>query len=144
LFFGRVLPFDGDKLKLTMDDILLMNALEKISGVSAKDCITSENLVSFLVKEGDVGKAIGKGASNVKMLEQRLNKRVEIIGWQEKPEDTASKALELNFSAVKANEGKLVLSMDPLSRRAAMKNSARTKRVKEFIKRNYGLEVILV
>ena len=130
-------------MKLTMDDILLMNALEKVTGVSAKDCLVEGQLVTFLVPHGLVGKAIGKQAVNVKMLEQRLNKRIEIVGYFEKPEEIFSNSLEVNFTSAKTNNGRIVISLDQAGKAKAFKNNSRIKRLKELITRNFGLELII-
>lgn len=130
-------------MKLTMEDILLMNALEKVSGVSPKDCIAGESMVSFLVKEGDMGKAIGKAAGNIKALEGKIKKRVEIVAYRENPEDLVALALEVKVASSNKKNGRLFLSMDGTEKRKALSNISRLKRVREFVKRNYGLDLII-
>ncbi|MFA6399257.1 MAG: KH domain-containing protein [archaeon] len=126
-----------------MDDILLMNALEKVTGVAAKDCLIEGQLVSYFVPEKEMGKAIGKAAINIKTLEQKLNKRVEIVAYCEKAEDVFAKALEVNYTGSKVNGGRLIVSIDGASKSKAFKNNARIKRVKELIKRNFGLDLVI-
>ncbi len=121
-----------------------MNALSQISKVSAKDCIIEGNLITFLIKEEDVGKAIGKKATNVKALQEKLNKRVEIIGYQTEPEKIVSKALGIDVSSSKINGDKLVLSMDSINKRKAMASGAKLKRIKKLIKRNFEKELMLI
>jgi N utilization substance protein A len=130
-------------MKLSMDEIRLMNALENISGANAKDCIVTENMISFLVNEREVGKAIGKKASNVKMLEEKLKKRIEIIGFQENPEEMVKKALEIDFAGAKKSPEKMVVRLDSINRRKLMKKNAKLRRVKEFVKRNYGFDLVI-
>ena len=130
-------------MKLTMEDILLMNALEKVSGVSPKDCMAGETMVSFLVKESDMGKAIGKGASNIKTLEGSIKKRVEIIAYRENPEELAALALEVKIASFNKKNGKLFLNLDGTEKRKALSNISRLRRVREFVKRNYDLDLII-
>jgi len=130
-------------MKLTMEDISLMNALERVTGVSAKDCIAQENVVSFLVNSRDVGKAIGKGAVNVKLLEDKLKKKIEIVGYKENPEDVVCDALEVKIKGASKKEGRLFISLDGTEKRKALSNIGRVKRLREFMKRNFGLEMIL-
>jgi len=130
-------------MKLSMKEIMLMNALQQVTGVMPKDCLIEETLISFFVPEQLMGKAIGKGAINVKDLETKLNKRVELVPYFEKPEDVFASSMEVNFNSAKKNAGKLILNLDSASRAKAFKNSSRIKRVKEFISRNYGLELII-
>jgi len=130
-------------MKLTMEDILLMGALEKVAGVSAKDCIASDNVIAYLVKEGDVGKAIGKAAVNVKALEERLKKRIEIVGYYPEPEKLVAAALEVKYNSAQVKGSKIVLAMDGQEKRKALTNMGRFRRVKEFVERNYKLDLIL-
>jgi N utilization substance protein A len=130
-------------MKITMEKILFMSALEKITGVSAKDCLIDGQLITFLVPEKMVGKAIGKQAVNVKNLEQKLNKRIEIVAYSEKPEEIFSKALEVNYSGTKKSGDRLIITLDANGKAKAFKNNARIKRVKELIQRNFGLELMI-
>jgi N utilization substance protein A len=135
--------FIGELMKLSMDDILLMNALQQVTGVSPKDCLVEGQLVSYLVPAGLVGKAIGKAAVNVKELEKRLNKRIEIVAYSDKPEDVFAKALEVNYSSAKKNGTRLIVNLDANAKSKAFKNNSRIRRVKELIQRNFGLELII-
>jgi NusA-like KH domain protein len=149
------------KMKLTMKEILLMNALTQISEVSAKDCIVDDNIVSFLVAGNEVGKAIGKKAMNVKELETKLKKRIEIIGFFQKPEMVLESTFEIKSTSVKEDppkqslggvakqnvlqrKEKVVVNVNATDKKKVLGNFARFKRVKEFIKRNYGVELILI
>ncbi|MFA5357965.1 MAG: KH domain-containing protein [archaeon] len=130
-------------MKLSMDEIRLMNALEKVSGANAKDCLVTENLVSFLVNEKEVGKAIGKKASNIKILEEKLKKRIEIIGFQENSDEMIKKALEIDFNGAKKDSEKMSVKLDSTNRRKLMKKTAKLRRVKEFVKRNCGFDLVI-
>ena len=126
-----------------MDEIHLMNALSQITKVSAKDCIIEGDLITFLVKEEEVGKAIGKKAVNVKALQDKLKKRVEIVGWQNEPDKIVSKALGVEVSSAKVSGDKLIVSLDSENRRKAMASGAKIKRIKKLIERNFEKELIL-
>ncbi|MDD3084014.1 MAG: NusA-like transcription termination signal-binding factor [Candidatus ainarchaeum sp.] len=130
-------------MKFSMEDILLINAFEKISRVSAKDCIVKGNIISFLVKGKEVGKAIGKKAMNVKELEKKLKKKIEIIGYYEKPEEVLSKTFDVKINEVKRKSKKLLLNLDLENKKKVFINIRRFKTVKELVERNYGLEMIL-
>ena len=125
-----------------MDEIHLMNALSQIAKVSAKDCLVEDNLISYFVREEDVGKAIGKKAANVKYLQEKLKKRVEIIGYQEDPGRVVSRALGIEVLSVKENGEKLILVLDGTNKRKAMTSGGKMRRVKKLIQRNYGKEII--
>ena len=130
-------------MKISMDEILLMNALTQVTGVSAKDCLVEGTLVSYLIHERDMGKAIGKSAVNIKDLQDRLNKRIELVSYVEKPEDLFAKALEVNYATARKTNDKIIVMLDGTNKAKAYKNNARIKRVKELIKRNFNLELVI-
>jgi len=130
-------------MKLSMDDILLMNAMSKVSGVDAKDCIEANGMVSFLVKGNEIGRAIGKGAVNVKKLEQSLKKRVEVLGFYEKPEEMVTKTFDVTAEEVNKKKGKLVVKLSAMNKKKVFSNSGRFRRIKELMKRNCELDLIL-
>ncbi|MFA5175895.1 MAG: NusA-like transcription termination signal-binding factor [Candidatus Nanoarchaeia archaeon] len=65
----------------------LMNyrtVIENVTRCSVKDCFLREdNSIIVIVKEGDMGKVIGKGGVNIKHLEQKMNKKLKIVEYNE-------------------------------------------------------------
>ena len=58
-----------------------MSLFESITRSKLKDCFEQDTSLVFVVKEGEVGKAVGKKAANVKKLELKLNKKIKIIEY---------------------------------------------------------------
>ena len=58
--------------------------MEKITKAKVKDCFTDEEgTIYFVVAPGELGKAIGKGASNIKRLQQELQRKIRIIEFSD-------------------------------------------------------------
>lgn len=68
-----------ERIKLSGELIKFMSLFSSVTRVTARDCISSESRLIFIVGEGEVGKAIGKHGANIKQLEQKLKTRVRII-----------------------------------------------------------------
>lgn len=66
-------------MKLSMDDIRLLNMLEEMTGAKASDVVSTPEAMIFVVDAEDVGKAVGRGGGNIARLRQRLGKNVEIV-----------------------------------------------------------------
>ena len=58
----------------------LMALFENMTRAKLKDCILDERLL-FIVEENEIGKAIGKKGSNIKRLENMLNKRIKVVEY---------------------------------------------------------------
>ena len=67
------------KVRLTRDDMMKITLFEKMTGANVMDCISDDERIVFIVKEGDVGAAIGKGGENVKLATEKFGKKIDII-----------------------------------------------------------------
>jgi N utilization substance protein A len=56
-----------------------MALFEQVTHVGVKDCFLQNERLIFVVKEGDIGKAIGKGGVNIKKIENMVKKKVKIV-----------------------------------------------------------------
>ncbi len=66
------------RIKYDIDAMKFMSMFESMTGAKLRDCIISENLITFIVEEGEIGKAIGKKGVNVRRLEASLKKKIKI------------------------------------------------------------------
>ena len=55
-----------------------MSLFESLTGAKVKDCILGD-VVLFVVHENEMGKAIGKHASNIKRVENTLKKKIKLV-----------------------------------------------------------------
>ncbi len=69
------------KIVFNQELLGIMDIFGKITHVSVKDCFRDEDTLYFIVDKMDIGKAIGKGAENIKKIKQRLNKNVRVIAY---------------------------------------------------------------
>ena len=76
-------------IKIDREAMELISLFNNISGAIIKDCLIFKNpdlsseVIVFLVKEQDVGKAIGKAGEHVKDLKSKLNKKIDVIAFSE-------------------------------------------------------------
>jgi N utilization substance protein A len=61
---------------------------ENVTGAVATDCIIDEerDRIIFVVKPGDVGLAIGKHGSRIKLVKNMVQKDIEIVEYADNPE----------------------------------------------------------
>ena len=56
----------------------MITLFEQMTGAKVKDCIITEGGVTFIVDEGEIAKAIGKGGKNARELERMAKKKIKI------------------------------------------------------------------
>lgn len=69
------------EIKLDADTLRIFAMFEGMTKASLKDVIDEEDRIIFVVEEGQVGRAVGKGAVNLKRLRENLQKEVVLIGY---------------------------------------------------------------
>ena len=54
---------------------------ENMTGTEVRDCIVLEEVIYFLVNEGKIGMAIGKGGQIIKNAEKTFKKAIKVMEW---------------------------------------------------------------
>lgn len=136
-------------MKIGSQEIQHLNAFRMISKGSARDCLISENVISFLVKEGDMGLTIGKNGATVQKLRQALKKNVELFEHKKTAEafvQNAFHGVEINGFENQEEEGKkiLVAKVNNENRHKLLGDRGRMNRIKEMVRRNYEIDDIRI
>jgi len=69
------------KITLDSDTLKQMNLFQNVTNVFPMDCMNEEDIMIFVVKLKDIGKAIGKEGSNIKNLKLLFKKNIYIYGF---------------------------------------------------------------
>jgi N utilization substance protein A len=122
---------------------------ESISGAGVKDCIINEaeKRIIFVVKEGEIGQAIGRGGRNIRLLEKMTNKKHEIIEYSENPTQFIKNALkpavskEIRITERPSGEKIAVVNVHPRDKGMAIgKNGKNAERLRFLTKRYFNIE----
>lgn len=71
-------------ITFTTETIRLLTLFENITNVPVKDCFTNNDTVYFIVEEGKIGLAIGKGGISIKNVENVIGKDVKVFEYSPK------------------------------------------------------------
>ena len=74
-------------MTLGTDEVRFINLFEMLTGAGAKDCIVDDEneRIIFVVSEGEIAQAIGKGGANVHRVEVKMNKKIDVIEYSKDP-----------------------------------------------------------
>lgn len=68
------------KITYNAELLKIMALFETVTRTGLKDCfIDDNNLMTFVVSDIEIGKAIGKNASNVRKIEELLKRKIKIL-----------------------------------------------------------------
>ena len=131
----------------------LMSLFQNVTGATARDCVEDEkqDRVIFVVNEGKMGLAIGKGGSHIKNLQNIVKRNVELVEYS----DDATKFLKniLNsklISDVKMNkreDGTLqaIVTVDPKKKGIVVGREGRNaEKARLLAKRYFEISSVLI
>ncbi|MFH1750711.1 MAG: NusA-like transcription termination signal-binding factor [Candidatus Micrarchaeota archaeon] len=136
--------------KLSMDDLQLMNMLERITGARASDVVLENEVLIFAVPDSEFGRAVGKAGANIYRLERAFNKHIEIVKSPSSREQFFGSLLHpamLKEFIEKERDGKrsLEILVDNSDRGLAIGRSGdKIKRAKMLGKRYFGYEDVKI
>jgi N utilization substance protein A len=140
-------------IKFTSKEMRYISLFESITGANVKDCIVNEeqSRVIFVVKEGEIGMAIGRGGRNIHTLEKMTGKKHEIIEYSERPAQFIKNALkpamvkEVRITERPNGKTMAVVTVDPRDKGVAIgKNGKNAERLRFLAKRYFEIENVSI
>ncbi|MHC1608830.1 MAG: NusA-like transcription termination signal-binding factor [Candidatus Methanofastidiosia archaeon] len=140
-------------VKLGPDEIRYISLFESITGANIKDCIVEdkEDNVVFVVKEGEVGLAIGKKGANIIRVREMINKGIDIIEYSDDPvvflENVLKPAKIKNIviNEKHSNRREATVDVNKKDRGIAIGRSGKTiNRAKILLKRHHGIDDVTI
>ena len=140
-------------IRLTSKEMRFIALFESITGASVKDCILDENAnrAIFIVKEGHIGMAIGKGGKNIRLLERMTSKKHEIIEYSDDPAQFIRNALkpahvrEIRLTEKLDGKSIAVVAVDPKDKGVAIgRNGRNAERIRFLAKRYFQIQNVSI
>jgi len=140
-------------IRFTGTEMRYIALFESITGANVKDCILDDdvNRVIFVVKEGDIGVAIGRNGKNIHLLEKMTGKKHEIIEHSENPAQFIKNALrparvnEIRITERPDGKSIAVVSVNPRDKGVAIgKNGKNAERIRFLAKRYFQIQNVSI
>jgi len=140
-------------IKITSQEMRFIALFESITGATVKDCIVDNDLnrIIFIVKEGNIGMAIGRRGKNIRLLERMTGKKHEVIEHSENPAQFIKNALkpakvdEIRISERADGKTIAVVSVNPKDKGVAIgKNGRNAERIRFLAKRYFQIQNVSI
>ncbi len=148
-------------IKIDRESMELISLFNNISGAIIKDCLVfkspenSSEVIIFLVKKQDVGKAIGKAGEHVKDLMAKLQKKIDVIPFSADLNEfiqfilnTTKNSIKVQSIEVKESKiGKktIIISVRPQDRGKAIgKDGSMIKKIKVLVLRHFEVNNVII
>lgn len=135
------------------EGIRYIGIFESLTGAGVKDCVVNSeaNKVILVVKNGDMGLAIGKGGSNITKVKDMIRKDIEVVEHstdaKEFIENLFRPAEIKSVELLTNDDGKSCAYVAVLTKQKGIaigKNGERIKKVKLLVKRNLGIDDVVI
>lgn len=71
------------RVKIDQEALGWSSLMERITHARVKDCFKEEDTIYFVVAPGELGKAIGKGGSMIRKVQEKFGKPVKVIEFRD-------------------------------------------------------------
>ena len=141
------------RVRLTAREMQLIALFQTITGAYVEDCIIDEknDRIIFVVKQGDVGLAIGRGGRKIKLLEQVIKKRLEVVEYVNDVREFLINALRpvrvQGFRLTEKPDGRkiAVITVDPRDKaRAIGKNGRNAEKLRLLAKKYFDIDNVII
>ncbi len=140
-------------IKITSNEMRYIALFENITSASVKDCIIDEEQgrILFVVSQGQIGVAIGRGGRNIHTLERMTGKKHEIIEYSEDPAQFIKNALkpamvkEVRITEKADGKKIAVVTVNPKDKGVAIgKNGRNAERLRFLAKRYFDIQNVSI
>jgi len=140
-------------IKFTTHEIRYIALFENMTGAMVKDCIVDGEAgkITFLVKRGDMGLAIGKRGSTVSKVQKTVDKGIEVIEHSEDPVEfitnliSPAKVRSIRILQKENGEKIATIQTDPKNKRTVIgKGGKNIERARLLAKRQHNINNIVI
>ena len=126
-------------IKLDTEELQFIKMFEEMTSAHLKDFIKSEDEFIVIVKEGDMGLAIGRKGETIEKVRAKTGKKISVIEHSEDMKKFVSNIFApVPVENVEINNGVMKITMQQRVR------GNRIKRARDILKRHYNIEEITV
>jgi len=133
-------------MKLTQEALDYLLLFERKTGALVKDCIVGDDEITFIIKKGYIGSAIGKGGKIVNKIKEAIGKEIHVYEHSEDPTQFVKNLLyPVKVNKVELEGDKLKVYIEKKEKRRAIgKGGKKINAVKELLKRHSNISKVEV
>ncbi|MFQ5891888.1 MAG: NusA-like transcription termination signal-binding factor [Candidatus Methanofastidiosia archaeon] len=137
-------------VKLGTDEIKYIGLFESMTGAIVKDCMLNEGKITFVVKEGEMGLAIGRKGANILRIKEMIGKGIEIIEYSSDPLTFIKNILkpaQIKSIHISERGNKKVAVLDVLRKDRGLaigRNGKNIEKVKYLLKRHHDIDDVTI
>ncbi len=135
------------KISFDSETIKIMSLFQMLTKANLKDCFAENDSLVFVVLPGEMGRAIGKNASNVRRISEMLKRKIKIVEFNENVIEFIKNLIHpLQLMNIEESEGIITLTaVDSKTRGMLIGRAAENlRRLESQVKRYFPINEIKV
>jgi len=134
---------------INLQTMRYINLLDKFSHVKTSKCFSYNNSIIFAVPKHLVSKAIGPSASNIRIIQESLGKRVRVIeeaeGVQNLEKFIKDVISPVSFKSLEIKDNSLIINAGSQNKAALLgRNKRRFLELKEIVENTFNLDLKII
>lgn len=135
------------KIKFDIQLMKFMTLFESITRSKVKDVIKTDDQLIFIVNPGEIGRAIGKKASNIKKLEKAFKRDVRVVEYSDELENFVRNVIiPLKAEQIDINDRTVTIKSPDTKTRGYLigRGGSRLRHYESIVKRYFDIDEIKV
>ena len=138
------------EIRLTAESIQYIALFENMTRAKILDCIPEEERLVYVVKQGDMGLAIGKNGENINRVKKTLDKPIELVEYSDDPVTFVKNAFgPVSVSSVNIinKNGKRLAYVEVPNKEKGLaigRNGKNIEKVKMLVRRHHNIEDVIL
>ena len=138
------------EIRLTAESIHYIALFENMTRAKILDCIPEEERLVYVVKQGDMGLAIGKNGENINRVKKTLDKSIELVEYSEDPVTFLKNAfgpVSLSSVNIMNKNGKRLAYVEVPNKEKGLaigRNGKNIEKVKMLARRHHDIEDVFL
>jgi len=139
------------EITFTEETIQYVSLFQDLTRTTVIDCLDAPDRLIFVVKNGEIARAIGKGGEHVQALRRRMNKEIHVVEYSEDPKEFVAnvfRSYDVKKVDIETRESGVVhatVTVDPGKKGRAIGRAGKNLRVfRDLIARHHAIQSVSV
>jgi NusA-like KH domain protein len=134
---------------INMQTMRYINLFDKVSNVKTNKCFVYNNTIIFAVPKFLIPKSIGPAGKNIRIIQERLGKKIKIIREAEGVDDAERFVNDIvnpiTFKSLEVRENEIVLNAGSRSKAALIgRNKKRLEELSQILEDYFGKQLKII
>jgi N utilization substance protein A len=138
------------EIRLTAESIQYIALFENMTRAKILDCIPEEERLVYVVKQGDMGLAIGRNGENINRVKKAIDKPIELVEYSDDPATFLKNAfgpVSVNSVNIINKNGKRLAYVEVPNKEKGLaigRNGKNIEKVKMLARRHHTIEDVIL